>query len=136
MNGICAEVVMLVDDNEIDLFINQKIIEFNSFSNKLITLSSGQEGLDFLTGADESDIPDLIFLDLNMPLVDGFKFLTQFSKLPENKRKKCSIVILSSSNNPDDKEKVEVNEEVILFLSKPLDDSKLETVKEVYARHR
>lgn len=129
MNRECADIVMLIDDNEIDLFINQKVIEFCRFTRKLLTYHSAREALQYLLSAPEADIPDLIFLDLNMPVVDGFRFLYEFSQFPEHIRNKASIIVLSSSDNMRDKEKIEVNPDVIKFLSKPLNDQKLEQIR-------
>ena len=129
MNRECADVVMLIDDNEIDLFINQKVLELCHFTKKLITFHSGREALEYLLSAPTEDIPDLIFLDLNMPVIDGFRFLFEFSTFPDHIRSKASIVVLTSSDNMRDKEKIEVNHDVIKFLSKPLNDQKLEQIK-------
>ncbi|MCG8385462.1 MAG: response regulator [Cytophagales bacterium] len=130
MVEVCADSVLLVDDNDIDLFINKKIIEFNNFSNHLISLSSSQEALDYLQKAEKGSLPQLIFLDLNMPLSDGFQFLAEFSKLEEHIKTGVSIVILTSSNNPNDRDKVEKNANVLYFLSKPLNEEKLQIIRD------
>lgn len=129
MNRECAEVVMIVDDNEIDVFINQKVLEFNHFAKRILTFRSGQKALDYIGLASSQDLPDVIFLDLNMPVVDGFRFLYEFSRFPDTARNQASIVILTSSDNHRDKEKVEVNPDVIEFLSKPLSDQKLDKIR-------
>ncbi|UII30100.1 response regulator [Fulvivirga ulvae] len=129
MNRECADIVMLIDDNEIDLFINQKVIELCRFTRRIITYHSGREALEYLLSATEADIPDLIFLDLNMPLIDGFRFLYEFSTFPDHVRNKASVIVLTSSDNMRDKEKIEVNADVIKFLSKPLNDQKLEQIR-------
>ena len=129
MVDVCADSVLLIDDNDIDLFINKKIIEFNNFSNKLISLSSSKEALDYLQTVDKGALPQIIFLDLNMPLSDGFQFLSEFSKLADHIRTGVSIVILTSSNNPNDKDKVEKNANVLYFLSKPLNEEKLQIIR-------
>lgn len=129
MNRSCADVVMLVDDNEIDIFINQKILEFNRFANKLLTFNSGRAALDYLYSSEAADLPEVIFLDLNMPVIDGFKFLYEFSKFPEDVKRKSSIVVLTSSDNLRDKEKVKVNTDVIQFFSKPLTDQKVDQIR-------
>ena len=129
MVDVCADSVLLIDDNDIDLFINKKIIEFNNFSNKLISLSSSKEALDYLQTVDKGALPQIIFLDLNMPLSDGFQVLSEFSKLADHIRTGVSIVILTSSNNPNDKDKVEKNANVLYFLSKPLNEEKLQIIR-------
>jgi CheY-like chemotaxis protein len=73
--------------------------------------------------------PDVIFLDLNMPDVDGFSFLENFNTLPESIRQKTKIVVLTSSNNKKDKELVFTNQNVIQFITKPLKQADIEDLK-------
>ncbi|MEX2336484.1 MAG: response regulator [Fulvivirga sp.] len=129
MNSVSAKLVILIDDNEIDIFINRKVLEFNHFANRVMTYSSAREALDYLKSASEKDIPDLIFLDLNMPVVDGFRFLYEFTELPDDLRKRSGIVVLSSSNNIRDMEKIGLSPDVINFLPKPLTEEKLKQIR-------
>lgn len=129
MVSTCADIVLLVDDNDIDLFINKKVLEFNNFSKKTIALTSVKEALEYLKNADQATLPQLIFLDLNMPVLDGFDFLNEYSGLPEDIINNTSVIILTSSNNPNDKDKVELKSEVLYFLSKPLNEEKLQLIR-------
>ncbi|MEQ8576055.1 MAG: response regulator, partial [Fulvivirga sp.] len=101
--------VMIIDDNEIDIFINQKVLEFNNFASEIINIQAAQNAIDQLKSSKIEDIPNLIFLDLNMPIMDGFRFLYEFSLLPDEVRAKIKIVVLTSSDNSNDKEKVAAN---------------------------
>ena len=129
-------VVMLVDDNEIDSFINKKVIEFSNLCHRTVSMASGREAIDYLEEASEEDLPELIFLDLNMPIIDGFKFLLEYSKMEEKIRSKSSIVVLTSSDNLRDKEKIGANHDVLYFLSKPLNEEKLDAVIEKFREVR
>lgn len=73
-------------------------------------------------------IPDFIFLDLNMPVKDGFGFLAEFAELNENIRKKSRVVVLSSSISPDDINRASTNPFVHKYLNKPLTDKYLEAL--------
>ena len=126
--------VMLIDDNELDNFINQKVIEMNNFSEKVYVNSSGLSALEFLKNLcvnkvliDEAS-PSVIFVDINMPFMDGFQFLEQYYKLPAELSEKCKVVILTSSFNPADKETSLKISKDILFLNKPLTEDSLATI--------
>ena len=132
MNGLNSlETVMLVDDNDTDNFISRRIIELTNFSDKVIEKNSGQSALDYIEQNQDSltNLPDLIFLDINMPIVDGFVFLYEFEKFPHHVKDKCKVVILSSSDNKRDIDKIVNNDYVIKFITKPLTSNALEELK-------
>ncbi len=114
--------VMIIDDNDIDNFITQRILNKAEFTKQVDICNSGIEALNFLkTYAEEPDkLPDVIFLDLNMPVVDGFVFLFEFEDLPEVVREKCKVVILSGLLDKDVIDKVLKNQFVHDFIPKPL----------------
>ncbi len=113
---------MLIDDNELDNFINKKLVEGDEFAKNVTVHGSAQSALDYLKkNADASDqIPDLIFLDIMMPEMDGFGFLDQFDKLPEAVKNKSRIIMLSTSDSFKDLNRANQNKYVKRFLNKPL----------------
>ena len=122
--------VLLVDDNDIDNFINERIITSSFFSEKVEVKTSAQAALDFLKkNATNADVlPQVIFLDLNMPVMDGFAFLTEFDKMPDNVKKSCKVIVLSSSISPEDINKASTNPFVVKYLNKPLAEKYLDAV--------
>ena len=125
------DLVMLVDDNDTDNFISKRIIEITKFANRVEVKSSGKSALDYLKenqGSPEN-LPSLIFLDINMPIVDGFVFLYEFEKFNETVRNKCKVIILSSSDNKRDIDKIVNNNHVIKFITKPLTEVALDEIK-------
>jgi len=114
--------VMLVDDNELDNFINKKLVESDTFATATTIHTSAESALEYLknNAADNAQIPDLIFLDIMMPEMDGFGFLDAFDKLPESVRSKCRIVMLSTSDSFKDLNRANQNKYVKRFLNKPL----------------
>lgn len=128
------ELVMLVDDNDTDNFISRRIIEITKFSDNVVIKNSGKSALEYLqeNKTERSKIPDLIFLDINMPIVDGFVFLYEFEKFEHQIKDKCKVVILSSSDNKRDIDKIVNNDHVIKFITKPLTEIALEEVKEIF----
>ena len=134
MNDHSLHTVMLVDDNDTDNFISRRIIELSNFSDSVIVKNSGQSALDYIEQhkSDFSSLPDLIFLDINMPIVDGFVFLYEFEKFPIQVKDKCKVVILSSSDNKRDIDKIVNNDYVIKFITKPLTSVSLEELKVIF----
>ncbi|MFN3316779.1 MAG: response regulator [Raineya sp.] len=129
--GNMIDLVMLVDDNDTDNFISKRIIEITKFAKRVEIKNSGKSALQYLEENQNNpeNLPDLIFLDINMPIVDCFVFLFEFEMFPEEVKKKCKVVILSSSDNKRDIEKIVDNEYVIKFITKPLTDNALNEVK-------
>lgn len=129
------DLVMLVDDNDTDNFISKRIIEITQFSDNVIIKNSGKSALEYLeeNKADPKKLPDIIFLDINMPIVDGFVFLYEFEKFNESVKTKCRVIILSSSDNKRDIDKIVNNDYVIKFITKPLTENALEEIKVLYA---
>lgn len=122
--------VMLVDDNDTDNFISKRIIEITDFAKVVIVKSSGKSALDYLDENRDNaeDLPEIIFLDINMPIVDGFVFLYEFEKFNDTVKDKCRVIILSSSDNKRDIDKIVNNDYVIKFVTKPLTEHSLEEI--------
>jgi len=125
------DLVMLVDDNDTDNFISKRIIEITKFAKRVEVKGSGKSALDYLKEFqnDPDNLPSVIFLDINMPIVDGFVFLYEFEKFSELVRSKCKVIILSSSDNKRDIDKIVNNNHVIKFITKPLTETALDEIK-------
>lgn len=125
------DLVMLVDDNDTDNFISKRIIEITRFANRVEAKNSGKAALDYLRDNQHvaENLPELIFLDINMPIVDGFVFLYEFEKFSEMVRNRCKVIILSSSDNKRDIDKIVNNNHVIKFVTKPLTEVALDEIR-------
>lgn len=127
--------VMLIDDNDIDNFINEKIIKGYFFAENVYVHSSSKSALEFLKNleilkdAPPELIPGFIFLDINMPIMDGFHFLDEFEKFPKDFRSLIKIVMLTSSINQSDVERAKQFKHVFKFLHKPLTEVNLIDLK-------
>jgi len=112
--------VLMIDDNDIDGFVTKKIIEKSGFAKNVIVKKSAVEALSYLSSKDSKRFPDVIFLDLRMPEMDGFRFLDEFEKLNNNYVSNCKIVVFSSSIDTDDYNRVKQNKFVKKFIRKPI----------------
>lgn len=127
------DLVMLIDDNETDNFISKRIIELTQFAHRVEVTSSGKGALEYLRQHqdDSANLPDLIFLDINMPIVDGFMFLYEFENLKSTVQEKCKVIILSSSDNQRDINRLINNEYVVKYVTKPLTQGALDEIKKL-----
>lgn len=120
---------LLIDDSEIDLFIHRRFLELCHFSKELISYRSAESALEELQNVNGHAPPNVIFLDLNMPVVDGFVFLNHFTKLPDRIREHTRIVILTSSSSPTDREQVFLHKNVIQMITKPIKQADVDALR-------
>jgi two-component system, NarL family, nitrate/nitrite response regulator NarL len=126
-----VEKTVLIDDSEIDLFIQRRFLEVYSFSAQLIQFKSATQAITWLKSLNGEAPPDVIFLDLNMPEMDGFGFLEAFLQLPEETKASIRIVVLTSSNSAQDRKQAFENPNVIHFITKPIRQSEIEDLREL-----
>jgi CheY-like chemotaxis protein len=119
--------VLLVDDNESDNYIHKRVLEKSGIAESVEITMNGKEALDFLTenggcGKPPGSYcqPELIFLDINMPIMDGWEFLEEYRKLEDSQKGKIVFIMLTTSLNPVDKTKAEKLLENGCFYFKPL----------------
>lgn len=128
--------ILLVDDDPGTHLINRFLLKKHELASHVFEARDGIEALEFIKtqaslNGNGFGLPDLIFLDLKMPLMDGFEFLENYKKLkPE--LKKSVIVVVSSSDRADDKLKVMAFENVKSFYKKPLNTNALQTLWNKY----
>jgi len=125
--------ILLIDDEEVANYINETIIRRIDCCEKVVSVQSGQDALDYLTKQVEGTYPqpDLIFLDINMPGMSGWEFLEHYHQLKKSQQGKVIVVMLTSSVNPDDVEKARSIEEINEFKTKPMTEEMLnEIIKE------
>ncbi|ADY53089.1 response regulator receiver [Pseudopedobacter saltans DSM 12145] len=114
--------VLLVDDNHIDNAINEKVISSTFFAEKVYIQQSCEDAIKFLKqlSANPEQLPQVIFVDIKMPVKTGFDFLVEFQQLPFYHKNEVKIVMLSSSLDPTDHKKIDEFNNVSDFYGKPL----------------
>jgi CheY-like chemotaxis protein len=128
------ENVMLIDDSELDNFINEKMVAANHFSKRVYVHTSAKSALESISNLalvsekTPEILPEVIFIDLNMPVMDGFQFISQFKSDYEQALHQPKLVILTSSVSKDDQQKARSISPDILFLNKPLTEKLLEKI--------
>lgn len=119
--------ILLIDDDAATNFINQLVIEELDIDTHIQVCNRGQIALDYLTCSgefkSESEYPQpgIIFLDINMPGMDGWEFIEKYNNLPEEQKGKIVVAMLTTSENPDDLKKSKDIADVKMHLKKPLE---------------
>jgi CheY-like chemotaxis protein len=118
--------ILFIDDDEPTNFLNKLLVEEMGCASHVQVVTSGEEALEYLTGTGafsngiDHPRPDLIFLDINMPGMDGWEFLQHYKKLPPTQKANIVMVMLTTSLNPDDEKAAKENVEISGFENKPL----------------
>lgn len=111
--------ILLVDDDNEDNFYHKLVIERMNITERIDVVQNGLEALEYLT-TENQVIPELIFLDINMPKMNGWEFLQEYKNLPPHQKSRIAIMMLTTSANPADKRKAEELHVVTGFQTKPL----------------
>lgn len=116
------ENVMIIDDNRIDLYIASRMITKNNFGKKVLQYSSALEALKYLQENQENipRLPEVIFVDIYMPMMSGFEFMVEYDSLPTALKKHCRVFIISSSVDEQDVAKANRDKNILAMEEKPI----------------
>lgn len=128
--------VMLIEDDDIVNFYNEFLLKNQGIAENVTIVHNGREALEYLEKADNGvegfNVPELIFLDINMPVMNGFEFLEEYETRKSLSKADALIVMLTSSMHPKDQEKAKTFSSVSEYLYKPLMEVSLKGVVERY----
>lgn len=131
--------VLLIDDDDATNFMNRRILTKMELAEQIVVTENGRDALDYLTKATNPTEqkatypqPELIFVDINMPVMNGWEFLDAYEKLPIEQKGKIVVVMLTTSLNYHDEELAKSKNMLTGFLSKPLKKS---DVVDLLAKH-
>jgi CheY-like chemotaxis protein len=125
---------MLVDDNPDDNFFHERVIKKSNAAEIVVSKQIGSDALEYLKSEKDNEHlhPDLIFLDINMPGMNGWEFLEEYNKLDEKFKSRAIVIMLTTSENPDDKMKAQAMNVATDFKTKPLTPEMLEEIISKY----
>ena len=121
--------VFLIDDDPIVNLIGKQTLKKVEFAENINVYQQAEKALEEISSmlrGNFKNIPDVIFLDINMPQMNGWEFLDEFKKFPDTVKEKCKIFMLTSSIDPNDIKKSKTYDVVKNFITKPLTKEKLE----------
>lgn len=126
--------ILLIDDDESTNFLHEIIINQADISNNVIARQSGSSALEYLQQKMNGEYPqpDLIFLDINMPGMNGWEFLDEYKQLEKAQQGKFVVVMLTTSLHPEDQARAKGMSEINDFMNKPLTVEMLHGVMEKY----
>ncbi|WP_224996154.1 response regulator [Cesiribacter sp. SM1] len=127
--------ILLIDDDETTNIINEMLIMDMGVTSELLQARNGKEGIELLQKkADQNNLPELILLDINMPVMDGFAFLEAYQKMDLPDKDSVIIIMLTTSLNPSDVERAR-SAGVADYISKPLTEKSLQSILEKHVRN-
>lgn len=133
MNKRMIKLVLLIDDDKPTNFLHTRTIRKSGRVEKVIAVHSAEEGLEYLTtksGEGDYPKPEMIFLDINMPGMNGWEFLEAYEEVPQEERGGIVVVMLTTSLNPDDLDRAKSIPTVNDFQYKPLSVARIEELIE------
>lgn len=114
--------ILLIDDDGPTNYLNEIILRKSNYTGEILTVTSAEKALTMLREkkCENTQVPDLIFLDINMPGMNGWEFVSEYLKLDPSCHSRNGIVMLTASQNPEDYEKAQNVDEILEYFYKPL----------------
>lgn len=121
--------ILLVEDDDISFFVTKNILSKSKITKTIYRVRNGEEGIDLLKmlNKEKEELPELILLDINMPVMNGFEFLETLKTLPCFNKNKTVISALTSSEDNEDKKKLK--EYGVLYMTKPIKSNTLKALE-------
>ena len=126
--------IAIIDDDIVSHFILTSIINLNKLADSILSFMDGEESIQYFTNnkTENEKIPDIVFLDVNMPIMDGWMFVEEYARIKKDITKKTVIFMVSSSVNPIDIERAGKISEINDYILKPI---KLSELKKIFKNY-
>lgn len=126
--------ILLVDDDKDCIFFHQRLLTKMDCVTRIYTTYDGKEAIDFLTDSARKNEPkiDIVFLDVNMPRMNGWEFLEEYGKLDEMRKARVLIIMLTTALNSADAEKLKLSKDINGYKNKYLDKEAITQIVEEY----
>ncbi|MBU0697063.1 MAG: response regulator [Bacteroidetes bacterium] len=123
-------IICIVDDDAVYQFTTRKSIEVHNLARKILIFSDGEEAINFMIDnvANATDLPDIIFLDINMPIMDGFQFMEEYARLKPRIGKRITIYMVTSSVDSEDIERAKSISEISDYIVKPINPEQFKEI--------
>ena len=124
-----VDIACIIDDDPIFVFGTKRMMTLANFCNNFMVFQNGEEAINYLKPIIQTKnfaLPDIILLDINMPIMDGWQFLDEFTSIPNDK--KITIYIVSSSIDPQDVARAKEYDTISNYLVKPITSEKLQSI--------
>ena len=126
--------ILLIDDDKNDNFFHERAIKKSNLATIVLAKNSGMKALEYLKSMkdDKEPQPDLIFLDINMPGMNSWDFLKEYNLLDKELLSRIKVIMLTTSDNPDDKARAKTWNTVSDYIIKPLTKEKMDDISSRY----
>lgn len=118
----------LIDDDHIGNYLTKSLLRLEGFSNSICTFESAEKALNALRQPELQEMPEVIFLDLNMPVMNGWQFLDALAPFADQLRNRCHIYVLTSSLALADMERAQTYDLVTGLIHKPIDSGEIRAI--------
>ncbi len=131
-------IICIVDDDDIYKFTITRTIEIQNLAKKILIFSDGEEAINFMIDnvGNSQHLPDIIFLDINMPVMDGFQFMEEYVKIKPRVGKKVTIYMVTSSVDPVDVDRANKISEISDYIVKPIEPEQLSAIVDKLEKER
>ena len=122
--------ICFIDDDGVYKFFMKRVLKIKNLAEDIMSFDDGEQAFEYINENKKNPekLPDLVFLDINMPIMDGFQFIEEYTKIRSEINKKITIYMVTSSIDPIDLERSKKYSEISAYITKPIN---VETIQQI-----